>query len=269
MNIRTANNKTTARHAISPWALLLILAVSVALHAILFSLFTPLPPVPHRDSDFTQNFTGILEESSITPQNDPYGLCYWLRYTDPIKTVNPAPGKRFSRLLSFQNQKKPDPQTFEHQLFQASAQYKIPYLETTIPVRHSSSFQTGLKEPALYYPRKNTAMTPVAYPYLSDAQGNIIQTGLFRDDEKILRMIQRKVPSVSKPTLLEMRGSIEKLDYEITVRQSCGSPELDMLAKRQLIMLQLPENTVAAPVKSYKIFWGPWKTTVPGKEKKR
>ena len=133
---------TVVRHSMKAREWMMVLLAAIMLHAILLSLFKPLPRTIS-ESSMDNRCTLFLEERKLDlRRQDPYGLYYWLRFTDPEQLLKPNYTAGFSMFVGQKDFSIPVPDAIPQNLFEASAGYRIPETVPQSP-RHPSVFTAG------------------------------------------------------------------------------------------------------------------------------
>ena len=218
------------KHRMSVRDWLLVSAIAVLIHLLLFLLFRPLPhQVVERTSG--TRYTLYLEESKLNAlPEDPLELRYWLHYTDPEQLLKPDRSAGFSMFCGRTEVKIPEPKQFRHDLFLARSPFRFP-AEKPDAERLPKDFANGAGTPVL--PHRMTATKTAAirqYPVWTDDTGKI-SCGLFLADADSVQLLKQEKSAGT--TILRLTSSPD-FPASIVLRQSCGNPKLDQLAIRQL-----------------------------------
>ncbi len=246
--IRDPITAVSSKHADSWWTLALILLVAIALHVILFSLFTPIPKSVReraRGSRFT-----ILCSPADVKNNDPYELRYWLRFTDPESFLKPDPVSGFSLIRNLRTLSPPNPEDFQHDLFVLFSMSGTQ--QNAVPLSRSlKDFDHGFAIPLVRHsvPSKIPAAEP-AYPVWTDEKGQVT-LGLFLSDDDALKVLSRQ--KSENPTLLQVTQR-KDLPPEVRVLKSSGNRTLDLLADRQLAAF-FGNNPTSETEKFFTVTW--------------
>ena len=218
------------KHRMSVRDWLLVSAIAVLIHLLLFLLFRPLPhQVVERTSG--TRYTLYLEESKLNAlPEDPLELRYWLHYTDPEQLLKPDRSAGFSMFCGRTEVKIPDPKQFRHDLFRSLSPFHFP-AEQPPAERLPGDFAVGAETLVLPH-GMSTTQTPVAreYPVWTDDAGKI-SAGLFLADADSVQLLKQE--KAAGTTILRLTSSPD-FPASIVLRQSCGNPKLDQLAVRQL-----------------------------------
>ena len=241
------------KHSMSAKEWIVVFLVALALHSLLFFLFVPMPD-SFDESASGSRFTLYLEEEKLDlHKQDPHGLQYWLRYSDPELILKPDPETGFSMFQGRNELTIPDPAGIPFRLYETSAVYHEPVLRLS-PGRSISDFITGIPVPVIP-PLPDRRIFPAAhYPLWTDEAGRISQ-GLFLNDDKSLRILKQQhaaAPAVLRLTL--QNGRIP----EVLLLRSCGNPALDDLAVRQLVSRKAnfqPLPSSGTCVKYFTVYW--------------
>ena len=210
---------------------LLVFLVALALHALLLSLFAPMPD-SFSESSRDPRYTLILEEQKLDLQRkDPHGLQYWLRYSDPERILKPDPETGFSMFQGRNELTIPDPARVPFHLYEISAAYREPVLK--LPSERSISDFSAVPAVPVIPPHPDRRLFPdVQYPLWTDETGQLSQ-GLFLADEQSLRILKKQ--HAAEPELLRLTLRNGRIP-EVLLLRSCGNPALDRLAVRQLMV---------------------------------
>lgn len=209
------------------WALVFLIALAV--HLLLLFLFCPLPleiAEPSQDSRYTL----FLEEPENWNGKDPYGIGYWLRYTDPEPLLKPDPKYGFSMFCGKNEITIPEPVLFQHGLPELGARWLF-QPDKTPAERSPADFAVGAD--TAVFPHRSLlpkAERKIEYPVWTDGEGRIF-TGLFWPDEGAVRLMKRQY--ADKPSVLRLTLRNHQFP-EVNILRSCGNVKLDMLAARQL-----------------------------------
>lgn len=241
------------KHNMSAKEWIAVFLVALALHSVLFFLFVPMPD-SFAESASGSRFTLYLEEQKLDlRKDDPYGLQYWLLYSDPELILKPDPETGFSMFQGRNELTIPDPAGIPFRLYETSAVYREPVLRLS-PGRSISDFSSGMPIPVIP-PLPDRRIFPAAhYPLWTDEAGRITQ-GLFLNDDQSFRILKQQhaaVPAVLRLTL--QNGRIPK----VLLLRSCGNQVLDDLAVRQLISRKAnfqPLPSSEPCVKYFTVFW--------------
>ena len=249
--MRTAG-KSAYKHGTTLKEWLAFFFLALALHVLLFSLFRPLPAAVS-ESSRESRYTIFMEEKELSAQrNDPYGLQYWLRYTDPARLLKPDFEYGFSRICGKNEITVPDPANFHSPLFKPLIYNWIPS-KSDFPERTPADFAGGSETAVIPPPVSSPApMENQQYPVWTDENGRIT-SGLFLADDNSVDLLKRQ--RASRPTVLRLilrEGRFPSVD----LLRSCGNPKLDMLAMRQLKLRK--ENFEPAALRGEKYFTVFW-----------
>ena len=244
---------SAGKHCMNAREWLMVLLAAVLLHIVLFSLFRPLPQTIS-ESSRDNRCTLFLEEQKLDlRRNDPYGLYYWLRFTDPEQLLKPDYTSGFSMFIGRNNFSIPAPNAIPQNLFETSAGYRIP-AAVPPPERNPAFFTAGTDTPVVSHSpgnRPEAQNTPIQYPiWIDDADG--LSYGLFLPDEKSRRILSRY--HSSNPTILRLTFGKDLIPLVEHI-QSCGSRELDMLAERQLKVRKANFGSHPRQTRYFKVFW--------------
>lgn len=241
------------KHCMSAREWLIIFLVSLALHAVLFFLFVPMPD-SFADSSRDPRYTLFLEEQKLDlHRKDPHGLQYWLRYSDPERILKPDPETGFSMFLGHNELTIPDPSRVSFRLYEASAAYREPVLKPSAE-RSIADFLSVPNVPVIS-PLPDRRLFPnVQYPLWTDESGRFFQ-GLFLADDKSLRILKQQ--HAAAPAILRLTLQNDRIPKVLLLR-SCGNPVLDNLAVRQLILRKanfLPLPSSEPRVEYFTVYW--------------
>ena len=247
-----SSGSSGVKHCMKTSEWLMVLLAAILLHIILFSLFKPLPHTIS-ESSMDNRFTLFLEEQKLRlHRQDPYGLYYWLRFTDPEQLLKPNYVAGFSMFVGRNDFSIPSPNAIPQDLFEASARYRIP--DAAAPSKRDLSvFTAGPNTPIVSHAVGNSPAnrTTIQYPLWIDEQDRS-SSGLFLADEKSRRILNRQ--HSSKPTILRLTFG-KDLIPRVELIQSCGNRELDMLAERQLKMRKENFSSDSLQTKYFKVIW--------------
>jgi len=241
------------KHCMTAREWLVVLLAAVLLHVILFLLFKPLPRMISESSK-DNRCTLFLEEQKLDlHRKDPFGLYYWLRFTDPEQLLKPNYTAGFSMFIGRNDFSIPSPNAIPQNLFEASARYRIP--DAVPPLeRHPAVFAAGPDIPVVSHMAENPPAadnTPVRYPLWIDENGSW-NSGLFLADEKSRRILSRH--HSSNPTVLRLTFGKDMIPL-VEVIRTCGNRELDMLAERQLKVRKANFDSDSSQTKYFKVIW--------------
>ena len=244
---------STVKHCMKAREWLVVLLAAVLLHIILFTLFKPLPRMIS-ESSMDNRCTLYLEEQKLDlRRKDPFGLYYWLRFTDPEQLLKPNYDAGFSMFIGRNDFSIPSPDAIPQNLFEASARYRIPDIVPPSE-RHPAVFAAGPDLPVVSHtaaipPAADN--TPVRYPLWIDESGRR-SSGLFLTDEKSRRILSRH--HSSNPTVLRLTFGKDVIPLVELVR-SCGNRDLDMLAERQLKVRKANFDSDSPQTRYFKVVW--------------
>ena len=242
-----------AKHRMSAKEWIMIFLVALALHSMLFFIFIPLPN-SFAESPSASRYTLYLEEEKLDlRKQDPHGLQYWLRYSDPELILKPDPETGFSLFQGRNELTIPDPAAIPFHLYETATVYREPVLRLS-PGRSIADFFSAVPVPVMP-PLPDRRIFPTAqYPLWTDETG-LISQGLFLNDDKSLRTLKQQhaaAPAVLRLTLQNSRIP------EVLLLRSCGNPALDVLAVRQLVSRKanyLPLPSSEPRVKYFTVYW--------------
>lgn len=244
---------SAVKHCMSAKEWLLVFLTALALHALLLSLFTPMPD-SFAESSSDPRYTLILEEQKLDLQRqDPHGLLYWLRYSDPERILKPDPETGFSMFQGRNELTIPDPARVPFHLYETSAAYREPVLK--LPRERSlSDFSSGPEVPVMSPLPDRRLFPDVQYPLWSDETGRLSQ-GLFLADDPSLRILKKQ--QAAQPSVLRLTLQNDRIP-EVLLLRSCGNPTLDSLAVRQLMIRKAnfqPLPSAEPCVKFFTVYW--------------
>ena len=251
MKISGASN---VKHCMKTSEWFIVLLAAILLHIVLFSLFKPLPRTIS-ESSMDNRCTLFLEEQNLNlRRQDPYGLYYWLRFTDPEQLLKPNYNAGFSMFVGRNDFSIPSPDTIPQDLFEASARYGIP--DAVLPSeRNPAVFTAGPDIPVVSHTTENPPATdnntPVQYPLWID-ENDCLSSGLFMADEQSRRILTRQ--QSTKPTILRLTFGKDLIPM-VKLIESCGNRELDMLAERQLKVRKANFKSDSPQTKYFKVVW--------------
>lgn len=232
---------------------LLVFLAAVVLHALLFSLFAPMPD-SFAESSIDPRYTLILEEQKLDlDRQDPHGLQYWLRYSDPERILKPDPETGFSMFQGRNQLTIPDPARVPFHLYETSAAYREPVLKLP-PERSLADFSSGPRFPVMPPLPDRRLFPAVQYPLWSDESG-LLSQGLFLADEQSLQILKKQQAAV--PAVLRLTLQNDRIP-EVLLLRSCGNPVLDSLAVRQLMIRKAnfqPLPSSGPCVKYFTVCW--------------
>lgn len=241
-------------HAMNVKIWLLAFLAAAALHVLLALLFRPLPHHPVETRPDWRYTLFLSEKDLIRGAEDPYGLRYWLRYSDPELLVKPDRKYGFSVICARREESLPEPAAFRHGLFEALSGSGVSGSRLPDP-RGIADLCPGIQDwiGVRSKPVKR-AFTAAAYPIWTDEQG-AASAGLFRPDPAELQLLtQERAPGRTLLRLMLEKGR----PPAVKIVRSCGNPKLDLLAKRQLLVRR--ENFSGHPWPQEKYFMVAWQT---------
>ena len=247
----SGNSALKHRMTAKEWLLVFLLALTI--HILLFSIFVPLPS-SFAESSGDRPFTIFLEEQKMDlRRQDPYGLKYWLRYSDPERLLKPDPETGFSMFQGRNELSIPESDRIPFHLYEAVSIYREPVLPLSAE-RTIADFCSGADMPVFpLLPDRNFSQN-VQYPLWTDETGSISE-GLFQADDKSLRLLKQQ--HASAPSVLRLTLQKDRVPSVLLLR-SCGNPKLDSLAVRQLKIRKanfLPLNSSGPCVKYFTVHW--------------
>ena len=231
---------------IRQWFMVLLFAL--AAHILLFSMFRPLP-LDISESSNEDRYTLFLEEETLARKGkDPYGLHYWLRYTDPERLLKPDFEAGFSLICGKKEAVIPSPDQFCHGLFPPHSAYSSCSMPGSTCERNLAEFIRGTEIPV--FPHKipeKEVLEKIQYPVWTDESGRIT-SGLFLPDAASLRLMRQE--HAEKPAVFRL--TLHKDAFPtVEILRSCGNPKLDMLAARQLKARRENFNAGIQPATKY------------------
>ncbi len=249
----SAFGNSAVKHCMSSKEWLLVFLVALALHAVLLSLFAPMPD-SFSESSSDPRYTLILEEQKLDLQRqDPHGLQYWLRYSDPERILKPDPETGFSLFQGRNELTIPDPARVSFHLYETSSAYREPGLK--LPSERTISDFSSIPAVPVIPPLPDRRLFPnVQYPLWTDETGRLSQ-GLFLADDPSLRLLKKQ--HAAQPAILRLTLQNDRIP-EVLLLRSCGNPALDSLAVRQLMMRKAnfqPLPSSEPRVKYFTVFW--------------
>ena len=228
-----SGTKHFARHA-ADWILLILAAL--LFHVLLFVLFVPVMP-QKKTHEKHSRFTLILKSDPVHQKSDPYKLHYWMYYMDPESLVKADPEKGFSRILNRQRVSLPSPHHCPHGLYGKADSLSdeagsVPYGE-----RDLGELTTWVTDPLTSLrkeaePSVKEKEAAMRYPVWTDHTGKKF-SGFFLEDFNAWKLFKLYAGRAQRSTQLLLETEKGKLPG-VVIRRSCGVPELDQLAKRQL-----------------------------------
>lgn len=242
---------------ITGWVILPLAAL--LFHVLLFSLFTPTKPQDETRAKHSR-FTLMLRADPVQQKSDPYQLRYWMYYLDPEKMIKTDPDHGFSLIRERKRIKLPSPFHCPHGLYDPAGFSSIYPEKASLSERGLHTLTSYSIEPQISRNRvsRNKEVVPVRYPLWVDHTGKKF-SGFFLDDPSSRKLFKRSAAGVSHSTLLQLDLENGRIPV-ITIRRSCGVPELDQLSKRQLSARKENYDFSAAKERKrffYTVFWKP------------
>lgn len=251
--------------SVTDWIILPLAAL--LFHVLLFTLFVPTEP-ENETRAARSRFTLMLQEDPLQQKgsSDPYKLRYSLRYMNPEDLVKADSVNGFSRILDRKRVKLPSPFHCPHSLYEQKSFYQA-HPEQRLPEeRFLDDFPFSFpgehnhrKSPVL--PEKRKVLN---YPVWIDHSHKIF-TGFFLNDAAERRIFERCRERAHSATILCLDTEKGRIP-SVMIRRSCGVPELDLLALRQLSARKENYDPVVSGEgrkrSFYRVIWNP-RTAIP------
>lgn len=250
------------------WVILPLAAL--LFHVLLFSLFTPMKLQDETRTKHSR-FTLMLRADPVQQESDPYELRYWMYYLDPEKMIKTDPEYGFSLIRERKRIHLPSPFHCPHRLYDQVRHFSAYPEKALLPERGLQGLTSYDTEGLIPRNRqtRNPEIAPVRYPLWVDHTGKKF-SGFFLEDASSRKIFKRSVSGALRSTLLQLDLESGRIPV-VTIRRSCGVPELDQLAKRQLSARK--ENYDFSATKErkrsfYNVLWKPESVSSSGEIKK-
>lgn len=241
------------KHRMTAKEWLLVFLLALVIHILLFSIFVPMPS-SFAESSGDRPFTFFMDEQKMDlRRHDPYGLQYWLRYSDPERLLKPDPETGFSMFQGRNELTIPEPDKIPLHLYESVSFYREPV--RPLPAERTiSDFCSGTDMPVIPPLPDRINSSDAQYPLWTDETGSISE-GLFQADDKSLQILKQQ--HASAPSILRLTLRKDRIPAVLLLR-SCGNPKLDSLAVRQLKLRKAnfqQLNSSEPCVKYYTVYW--------------
>lgn len=237
------------------WILLSFAAL--LFHLLLFTLFVPTEPEKETRTARSR-FTLMLQNDPLLLQKeaDPYKLRYSLLYMNPEDLVKADSVNGFSRILQRQRISLPTPGSCPHKMYDQKSFFPAQKDPILPEERFLDSFSVSSSHLQKIRPRTGGAQKAplLRYPVWIDHTGKVT-AGLFLEDSQSRRIFERYKDRARSVAFLRLDTEKGKIP-SVMIRRSCGVPELDQLALRQLSARK--ENYSAGEGKKsifYQVIW--------------
>ena len=234
--------RASARPFSFPGSLVFFLAAAVLFHVLLFLLFRPMTKV-HSAKSPGKGFILLLSEEKKKDAVREYGLEYFLTYSDPMRA------KEVEKKYGFGTWEKfADPSPFSPQALSKYAERALlpvgeeksadffPGVRTLAELSETSPMNIPLHEAAPPKAGEPVTLTASNFPFWHFSTGKKLR-GLPANSPGGGETLRKYGKKAFASTCYRIACAGKNLPPDLTLLQSCGSEELDRLARQELYML--------------------------------